>query len=266
MPTLLLPPPPILPSAEIAFAARGQRWQVETLSGPPALDRLRDRADVAPYGDWPVVTHLANLLHLALLAPTVDWLPRLPEAYRRRPVRLLPAGEARRLAEPILLRPVLSREDAPASAADTLLEAASLVPEEPVLASEPVSWETEFRCFVRERSPAALALYARNGKVLRAPGCEPVSDVEQQEAEEFVKGLLNDPAVALPPALVVDIGRIAGRGWAVAAAGPAWCRLRYFCHPHGVLNTLQRACGSAFRLTEAERPWVAVDGPWAGAG
>jgi hypothetical protein len=264
MPTLILPPPPVLPTGPLAFAAQGQRWQVETLSGPPALDRLRGRSDVALYGHWPVVTHLARMLHLTLLAPTVDWLPRLPEAYRRRWVRLLTADEARQRDEPAFLKPMLTRGWARLyTSGAEVPDAEVLPPSEPVLASEPVSWDLEFRCFARERSVAALALYARDGQPLRAPGVAPPSEVEVQEVTAFTEKLLTDAAVALPPALVVDVGRIADRGWAVLAAGPAWCRDRTFCDAKGVLAAVQRACVSSFRVAQEDQPWIVANGCWA---
>jgi hypothetical protein len=57
--------------------------------------------------------------------------------------------------------------------------------------------------------------------------------------------LLGDPAVEIPRAIALDVGRIAGRGWAVVELNEAWASGRYGCDPTLVLPVLQRAVGRA---------------------
>jgi hypothetical protein len=64
------------------------------------------------------------------------------------------------------------------------------------------------------------------------------------------------PTVALPPAVVVDVGRMAGRGWGVVEANPAWASGLCGCDPAGVLPVLRRATVPQDAVSEAERCWV----------
>jgi hypothetical protein len=43
-------------------------------------------------------------------------------------------------------------------------------------------------------------------------------------------------------AVVMDVGYIEGRGWAVVEFNPAWCSTLYGCRPADALPVLRRAC------------------------
>ena len=68
--------------------------------------------------------------------------------------------------------------------------------------------------------------------------------------------MLQDSRVALPPAVVLDVGYITGRGWGVVEANAAWGSGLYGCDPAAVLHVLQRACIAGDRVTDADRRWV----------
>lgn len=63
-------------------------------------------------------------------------------------------------------------------------------------------------------------------------------------------------AVDLPPAIVIDVGEIAGRGWAVVEANPAWASGICGVDPRVVLPVLRRACVPATRVAAEEFRWV----------
>ena len=68
--------------------------------------------------------------------------------------------------------------------------------------------------------------------------------------------LLGDRSAALPPAFVVDVGLIDGRGWAVVEFNPAWCAGLLGADPAAVLGVLERACRGADGLAAEDRRWL----------
>ena len=52
-----------------------------------------------------------------------------------------------------------------------------------------------------------------------------------RDAVRFARSVLEDPTVELPPAVTLDVGRIASRGWAVIETNPAWASGLYGCDP-----------------------------------
>jgi hypothetical protein len=176
-------------------------------------------------------------LDVRLLSVADDWLCRLPRQYRQRSVRLdqLTQGEGQ-FVKPASFRAQtfdagIYVEELPAAAIGA-----------PVLVSEPVDWEIEFRCFVLNRAVVAQCMYYRGGQLNRdAEGSWPCTPDEERAATEFATALLADRAVELPNAVVIDIGRIRARGWAVVEANPAWCSGIYGCDPAAVLKVLEEA-------------------------
>jgi hypothetical protein len=155
-------------------------------------------------------------------------------------VRFCRLGEARALAGPLFLKPV-DEKVFKAAVYNRGAEAdptRALADDEPVLVSEPVRWGLEVRAFVCER------------------GDWPLSDNEEAAARALLEELLADPAVALPPALVIDVGEILGQGWAVVEANPAWGSGLCGCDPEEVLGVLRRASVPAAALTADDRPWA----------
>ncbi len=67
------------------------------------------------------------------------------------------------------------------------------------------------------------------------------ADAELAEAESFVRGVVADGRVDLPRAAVLDVGVIAGRGWAVVEQNAAWGAGLYGCDPAEVLAVIRHA-------------------------
>jgi hypothetical protein len=68
--------------------------------------------------------------------------------------------------------------------------------------------------------------------------------------------VLADQEVALPVAVVLDVGLIAGKGWAVVEANAAWGSGIYGCDPAAVLPVLRRASIPRAALTDADARWA----------
>jgi ATP-grasp domain, R2K clade family 3 len=78
--------------------------------------------------------------------------------------------------------------------------------------------------------------------------------VPSMDALAVCRRLLAAPA--LPPAFVVDVGLIEGRGWAVVELNPAWCSGLLGAGPAAVLGVLERACRDAGALDAADAAWL----------
>jgi hypothetical protein len=126
-----------------------------------------------------------------------------------------------------------------------------------VLVAEPVDWLAEFRCFVQEGSVVATSPYLSFGRpVWRAWGQGGEKAAPSMDAVVVCWRLLEARSPALPPAFVVDVGLVEGRGWAVVEFNPAWCSGLLGADPVAVLGVLDRAYRDADGLDAADAPWV----------
>lgn len=126
-----------------------------------------------------------------------------------------------------------------------------------MLVAEPVRFRLEVRAFVLDRKVAALSAYIRDGEIAKAAdGTWPLEAGEEAEARALLEELLVDMTVALPPALVIDVGSIEGRGFAVVEANPAWASGLCGCDPAAVLSVLMRATVAGDKATADDRRWA----------
>ncbi|QEL13243.1 ATP-grasp domain-containing protein [Limnoglobus roseus] len=239
MPTLILTPR-FTEDAQALWRAAGLLgWSVERLSSWRVPDDLLSIPDPVLYLEGLFGPTLADQFGLRLLEPAVDWLPSLPEEYRKRRVSLTTLRAARQLSEPAFVKPP-NDKSFPAR-----VYLGTELPEgydegSPVLVSEVVVWEKEFRCFVLDRQLRTMSVYLRGGELQRESQFA-ATDAELAEAGAFVKTVLEDQRVELCRTAVLDIGVIADRGWAVVEQNAAWGSGLYGCDPIQVLEVLRYA-------------------------
>ncbi|HMY14964.1 MAG TPA: ATP-grasp domain-containing protein [Polyangium sp.] len=258
MPTLVLSHRYSADSNALFSAALAAGWDVERLHSFQCPEGLAARSPVY-YGETLLADAIADDLGIVLLEPTADWLPRLPFRHRLRDVKLLTLAEAIVLPERIFAKPTDDKcfparvyDDGAAIDPDPLLER-----DLPVLISEPVRFEVEFRFFIVERRISAFSPYIREGTLARnADGDWSTNETEISAAKTCVQALLDDSEVEMPPAVVVDVGYMRERGWGVVEANPAWASGLCGSDPAGVLPVLRRACVPRNELTEKDRLWV----------
>ena len=241
----------------IALATEASRlgWRVHRLHDrrPPA--RLAEEALVF-YGESLLADTVGRALKLALLDPAAETLTSLPPEFLRRDVRFTTLGEARSESFPRFVKPADEKRFRAAvyASAGELPGPEVLEDELPVVTAEPVHWLDEYRCFVLEGQVVTASPYAWKGEREEA-GSAPF---ELEEARAFTAAVLTRAGAVFPPAVVLDVGRIDGRGWAVVEANPAWSSGLYACEPGAVLRVLQRASGSLRRLNPSEARWHRV--------
>jgi hypothetical protein len=259
VPVLVLPPRTIEDLGLMAAAALEKGWEVERLPNWRAPERLRDQ-DVALYGEWLFCEVIADAVGLLLLEPPLDWLVGLPERYRVRQVTYSTLGEARRLAEPAFIKPADDKcfpAAVYASGAELPRDNTLLPDSIPVLLSEPVRWEVEYRCFVLNRQVVTMSPYIREGEEARDEmGNWTTTPEEMAEASDLCGRLLSDAAVGVPPAFVLDVGLISGKGWAVVEANPAFGAGICGCDPCLVLDVVKRSCVRPEQMAPVDGRWV----------
>jgi hypothetical protein len=258
MPMLVLTPRITLDTEALLVAARAAGWETQRLATWRVPAELSQRGAVV-YGEPLFAEVVAAPLGVVLLEAPSDWLPTLPARYRQRAVQHTTLGFARQYAQEAFIKPA-DEKCFPARAyisGAALPGDAALPADIPVLISEPVIWEVEYRCFVAERQILTCSPYWRAGALAQAAdGSWPAPLDEVDAALTFARTLLADPTVAVPPAFVLDIGPIRGRGWAVVEANSAWGAGIYGCDPAQVLLTLQRAVVARATLSPTDARWT----------
>ncbi len=259
MPILILPPRHTPDAQAIRSAALRAGWKVEQFTSWRAPSWLRGH-DLIFYGEPLFADVVTPALGLALLEPAFDWPATLTRTYRQRDIQVMTLDEVKRYPGPAFIKPAEDKSFPAGVYADgTSLPAGvhALPDVTPVLLAEPVQWEVEFRCFVLDRTVTTLSPYLREGTLAQADdGSWPVSRSEREEALAYVATLLADGNVHLPAAVVVDVGRIAGRGWAVVEANAAWGSGIYGCDPAQVLPVLARASTQHDAISREDRDWI----------
>lgn len=260
MPTLVLSPRFSDDSISLWRAALAAGWRTRRLSHIREAAELADELDpdeVAFYGETLAADALRHALRLSLLEPSHDFLPRLPGTHRLRSVALCTLEETRALRGPLFAKPVDDKWFPAQVFPDRVDIDPQIEGDLPVLVAEPVRFGLEVRAFVCQRQVVTLSAYIREGQLARAEGgAWPLAEDEEAAARACLARVLADPAVELPAALVIDVGEIVGRGWAVVEANPAWASGLCGTDPHAVLPVLRRACLSAARLAPEDRAWL----------
>lgn len=239
MPTLILTPRFTEDSQALWRAAGGLGWGVERLTSWRVPEELRATPEPVLYLESLFGPTLAGQFGLRLLEPAVDWLPRLPEEYRKRRVSLMTLGDARRNTAPAFVKPP-NDKSFPARVYTGAELPEGYDEDSPVLVAEVVRWAVEYRCFVLDREPQAISVYLRDGQLQRDAGFA-APESESADAEAVVRAVLADARIDLPRAAVIDVGVIAGRGWAVVEQNAAWGSGIYGCDPARVLGVLRHA-------------------------
>lgn len=238
-PTLILSPRYTADDQALWRAAIQRGWGVERLSSWRVPDEIAGLARPVLYLEALMAPMLAASFGLRLREPPDHFLPRLPARWRKREVRLTTLGEARREGLPAFVKPP-NDKSFPARVYDADSLPRDYPEETPVLVSEVVSWVCEFRCFLLDRECRASSIYLRHGELQRIHDFAS-SPEEDAACAAFVGALLRDDEVVLPRAVVLDVGEIEGRGWAVVEANAAWGAGIYGCEPGAVLDVLAEA-------------------------
>lgn len=237
-PTLILSSRYTEDSQRLWHAAIQRGWNVERIHGWRVPDHLRLIREPIIYVEALMAPTIAADFGLTLLEPPDNWLPFLPMHYRQREVQLTTLGDVRQLTTAAFIKPpndksfaarVYQPNDLPDFPDETV-----------VLRAEVVAWEKEFRCFILDRELQTFSIYLR-GDVLQHEQDFLCTDEEAAEVNAFLAQVLRDERVPLPRAVVLDVGVIKERGWAIVELNAAWGAGIYGCHADKVLDVIRRA-------------------------
>lgn len=239
MPTLVLSPRYTKDSIALWKSAIALNWEVTRLPNwqltSPSIN------DPVIYGEPLFAKIIADRLSVKLLDPDLDWLVTLPTNYLKRRVIYTTLAEAR-ISETMFIKPAADKSfPAKVYQSGKQLPTVEALPDDtPVLASEPVEWEIEFRCFVQKRTLLAISSYWSNGdSTEQADGSWYATEKEYRQAAEFCTEVISNSQVKLPDAVVVDVGIIKERGWAVIEANSVYSSGLYGCDPTVVIKVIQ---------------------------
>ena len=239
MPTLILTPRQTEDTQSLWKAAARLGWSTERLGTWRIPEHLHLIDEPVLYAEALFGPEFADQLGLKLLSPPEEWLVDLPMEYKSRAIRLTTLGEARSLHCPMCVKPP-NDNSFPAQAYTGETLPMGYEESMPVLVSDLVEWDVEFRCFILDRTLHTFSVYSRRGELQREYGF--VSSPEEDDSlRAFVERMLADPRVKLPHATVLDVGTLRDGRWACVEQNAAWGAGIYGCDPERVLAVVRAA-------------------------
>lgn len=239
MPTLILTPRYSEDSQALWRGAVSLNWDVERLIKWQIPPHLLSVAEPVLYLEGLMAQMVAQQFKLKLIEPPENWLPTLPQQYRKRWIKLQTLAEARNQTTSTFIKPP-NDKSFPAKIYTGKQLPIDYPDETPVLIAEVVEWEKEFRCFILNRTLKTFSIYLRDGALQKQHNYYH-SKEEEKELLNFVKTVLADDTVKLPIATVLDVGIIKDRGWAIVELNSAWGSGIYGCDPIQVLEVLKHS-------------------------
>lgn len=249
MPTLLVSPRFSTDNEALRKAASELHWDSHRVVRYQVPKEIKDPV---VYGDLNFCDNIAQENYLGLLDPPNDWLATLPFKYLLREVQAMTLYELHKVRERSFIKPANDKVFIAG-----IYERGAHVPKRwidprcPVLVSEVVDFEIEVRCYILDRRLMTAGLYAESDYygTLATSNQTAMTEAAFEGAQQFIQYLLDDPTVKMPSALTIDVGFIAGTGWAVVEANQAYSSGIYMrgpgigADPKKVLPVLQRAGG-----------------------
>lgn len=258
MPSLILSSRYTTDSQLLRQTAQTLGWETVRIDGSRVPDWFDPPDDqIALFYTAPHAFDIAAQLQRRLLGCQPGWTAELPQEFLQRELRQMTLAEALTLpGRSFVKHSVAKAFPATVYDASSLAEATSqLQPGTLVHVGEPVEWSVEYRAFVLEGEVAALSPYRRHGEVIQDhESTLGAPESERETALDFARAVLRSPAVVYPPAFVLDVGEIVGRGWAVVEFNECWASGIYACDPQQVLAALLRACVPEEKISH-DRQW-----------
>lgn len=218
-------------------AAVGRGWSTERARGLKIPDI--DDPEIIVYVEALYAPTIAGMIDRTLIGPSEDWLIQLPAGLRHRSIEVSTLGEARSISTPRFVKPPNDK-----SFAAQVYSSGADLPDAfddgmTVLVAEPVRWEREYRSFCLDGDVKAVSPYLRSGTLAKEQNFQ-MPQAEQEDVKRFVADVFAaNPDT--PRAIVIDVGQIVGKGWAVVEANSAWGSGIYGCAPDSVLDVIRHA-------------------------
>ena len=245
MPSLICSSRYTIDSQILRRTAQQLGWETLRLDGreiPDWFDAPDD--DFAFFYTAPHAFDIARQLDRKLLGCSPQWTVELPYGFLKRELHQTTLADALEITGLQFVKHSVSKAfPAAVYDAQTLADATSAIPAESLVhVGEPVEWTHEYRCFVVDRQVKTVSAYLYDREIVKDYESFPdLSESEVNSVTKFAESVLGSPDVSSPPAFVLDVGRIADRGWAVVECNECWASGIYACDPIQVLKTLLSA-------------------------
>ncbi len=243
MPTLILPPKYSEETIRMAQAATQSSWDVQRLEAWNTPEGTEIDNPI-PYGPAPFSETISQRLSVSIESPALNILYSIPRHFLKREIQPSSLGEARKMKGKWHIRPAEKKVFPMGIFYDGrgLPSPKELGDRTPVLISEIVEWEWQYRFFVAK---GEILTYSPIAK-----GRQPAHDREgnwlfdtarDASVEERVKALIEESSSVLPAAFAVDFGLRDGK-WAVHEIHSPCDSLLYGCTEIRVLPALEAVC------------------------
>lgn len=260
MPSLLLSRT-FQPEAErLAIVSEQAQWYCQWLDRDTTPIRLHG-TEYGLCAEIDLALRVAAKHDLALIEPSLDLLALLPIKYTQREVRFASLADALELPHRTFVKPADCASkvfEAQVCEAGKYIRCGTKVSRQtPVLLSDPVIWDVEYRVIVLDRRIVTFSPYIRAGRFAKDRNDQwPYAESEAKEMLALCEALCADDSVSLPPVFTLDLGVIAQRGWAVVEFNPVWCSGLLGCDHSKMLPVYRRACQRRDELSPSDSKWV----------
>jgi len=242
MPSLICSSRYTVDSQILRKTAQSLGWETLRLDGDKIPDWFEPPdSQIAFFYTAPHAFDIARQLGRTLIGCNPNWTVDLPSELLQRELVQTTLRDALQINQARFVKHSVSKAF-PAAVYDATRLAdktKSIHPASLVHVGEPVEWECEFRCFVSHKSVNAISPYVYDGEVVANYDSFPSIDKSEfARVRQYAESVLGHPDVQTPNALVLDVGIIRKRGWAVVECNECWASGIYACDPTDVLKTL----------------------------
>lgn len=239
MPILILSPRNTQDSLTLLQTAFQQGWKVYKLANWRIPDNFEETDKIAIYGEPLFAKIIAAQLNKVLLEPMHNWLTQLDFSYTQRKIDYLPLKALEKISFPSFIKPPDDKLF-PAKiyqSPQEILEQKHIDKEQYILTSQPVSFIKEFRLHILQNEILGCSRYAVDGKLDIT--CQ---DKDIKNAIDFTQSLIQNLSHTLPPVIVIDVGLLNTKQWAVIEANPCFGSGLYANPPYAILTMLLVCC------------------------
>ena len=195
---------------------------------------------IAVYGEDLFTTVIADQCGFNLIKPVNDWLAHIPFQYTLRNIDYNTFGNIKQITNKFI-KPV-DFKFFPAGVYNSPKDIQGYNTIEDhieVFVSDVVDWTIEVRCFIVDRTVLTWSTYVYDGEIHLTNQIKPEEEIGMLT---FLSRFLSDLSIELPNSVVIDIGYISNKGWALIEANPVWSSGIYACDPRKVIDAIIESC------------------------
>lgn len=228
----------------LQMAAREKGWEVYSapMGWRLSEEMIASGEKGVPYGSQTFCEVIAQQMNWKLKQNSFDWLARLPEKFLKRKVEFMTLGAARQITERKFIKPADDKcFEAKIYEPGTFSPNPIINDDYPVLVSEPVQFDVEYRTFTNGGMMVETwSNYLFYGDINDQRFHHMVNE-DYDHPTKMIWELMSESDVDCQPC-VIDVGLIRGRGMVVIETNQAWASGIYGCDPSKVLDVLEMSC------------------------